>query len=200
MDSFNKLLDVAKTLLGPKGCPWDQKQTLNTLQPYLLEEIHELIEAIDLNDPKKIKEELGDAFYTIIFVSMLADKEGLCTLNEAILSITEKLIRRHPHVFGDVKVKGVEDVMQNWDEIKMQEGRKSPFEGIPPTLPALAKAQKTAEKLRRMKKIDQKTPLMNEEELGEKLWEIVEKAESYGIDAESALRKAVNKKTPEINL
>ena len=89
--------------------------------------------------------------------------------------------------------------MQNWDEIKMKEGRKSPFDGIRPTLPALAKAQKIAGKLRRMKKLNQKVSPITEEQLGKELWEIVEKAESYGLDAEGALRKACIKKTPEMN-
>ena len=80
MDSFNKLIDVANQLLGKGGCPWDQEQTIKTLQPYLLEEVHELIEAIDLNDPEKLKEELGDAFYTIVFVAFLAEKEGYALL------------------------------------------------------------------------------------------------------------------------
>ncbi len=189
MDSFQKLLEVAETLLGPEGCPWDKEQTLTSLQPYLLEEVHELIEAIDLKDPQKMKEELGDVLYTAIFVASLGEKEGFFTLDESIQSITEKLIRRHPHIFGDVKVEGSEEVMRNWEEIKRQEGRKSLFEGLPPTLPALARAQKMASKLRRKKKLDQKVPSLTEEELGEKLWAIVDEAEYFGMDAENALRR-----------
>lgn len=201
MDTFKKLLEVADTLLGPEGCPWDKEQTLSSLQPYLLEEIHELIEAIDLKDPQKMKEELGDVLYTAIFVACLGKKEGLFTLDESIQSITEKLIRRHPHIFGDIKVEGSEEVMQNWEMIKMKEGRKSLFEGIPPTLPALARAQKIASKLRRKKRLAQKVSPITEQALGEKLWGIIEEAEIFGMDAENALRKYCKQmvKTPEIN-
>ncbi len=190
MDSFKKLLDVAAVLLGPNGCPWDREQTLLTLQPYLLEEAHELIEAIDSQDPQKMKEELGDAFYTIIFIAKLAEKEKLFTLSESIASITEKLIRRHPHIFGETKVADSEDVMRNWEEIKMKEGRKSPFEGIPPTLPALARAQKVISKLRRKKGASTKkaTPT-TEKELAKRLWDLVEEAELNNLDAENLLRR-----------
>lgn len=190
MKSFNKLIEVANQLLGPNGCPWDQEQTLKTLQPYLLEEAHEVVDAIDSGDAKKMKEELGDFFYTAIFVAKLAEKEGLFSLDESFESITEKLIRRHPHIFGDVQVSGSDDVMKNWEEIKMKEGRKSLFEGLPPTLPALSRSQKVISKLRR-KKISQKkeTQLKSEEELAEKIWALVEEGESAGFDAENALRR-----------
>lgn len=190
MDAFKKLLDVATVLLGDNGCPWYREQTLLTLQPYLLEEAHELIEAIDSQDPQKMKEELGDVLYTVIFISKLAEKDKLFTLAESMQSITEKLIRRHPHIFGETKVQDSEDVMRNWEAIKMKEGRKSPFEGIPPTLPALARAQKVVSKLRRIKALAfRKSSLINEKELAEKLWALVEEAEFGGMDAESVLRR-----------
>lgn len=190
MDNFTKLLEVAAVLLGPNGCPWDQEQTLLTLQPYLLEEAHELIDAIDLGDAQKMKEELGDVIYTAIFIAKLAEKQNLFSLDDSISSITEKLIRRHPHIFGDTKVSGTEDVMRNWEEIKMKEGRKSLFEGIPPTLPALARAQKVISKLRRKKMTEaKKSSLESEDDLAEKIWALVEEAESSGLDAENALRR-----------
>lgn len=190
MESFTKLLNVAARLLGPNGCPWDQEQTLLTLQPYLLEEAHELVDAIDSGDAKKMKEELGDFFYTAIFVAKLAEKENLFSLDESLDSITEKLIRRHPHIFGDVQVSGSEDVMRNWEEIKMKEGRKSLFEGLPPTLPSLSRAQKVISRLRRKKIAKKKeTKIKSEEELAEKIWSLVEEAESAGFDAENALRR-----------
>ncbi len=198
MDAFTKLLDVAARLLGPNGCPWDQEQTLRTLQPYLLEEAHELVDAIDSGDAQKMKEELGDFFYTAIFVAKLAEKGDLFSLKEALESITEKLIRRHPHIFGEVKVSGSEDVMRNWEEIKMKEGRKSLFEGLPPTLPSLAMAQKIISRMRR-KKLTQKkeTSLKCEEELAEKIWSLIEEGESAGFDAETALRRLCKKNTGE---
>lgn len=191
MEIFKKLLAVADRLLGDDGCPWDREQTLLTLQPYLLEEAHELIEAIDSQDSQKMKEELGDVFYTVIFIAKLAEKEKLFTLFDSMGCITEKLIRRHPHIFGETKVEGSEDVMRNWEEIKMKEGRKSPFEGIPPTLPALARAQKVVAKLRRRGKKTASKPsiLTSEKEFGEKLWNLVEEAELAGMDAENVLRR-----------
>jgi MazG family protein len=190
MDAMKKLLDVAATLLGPNGCPWDREQTLLTLQPYLLEEAHELIEAIDSQDPQKIKEELGDCLYTVIFIANLAEKEKLFTLSQAMETITEKLIRRHPHIFGETKVEDSDDVMRNWEQIKMKEGRKSPFEGIPPTLPALARAQKVVSKLKRRGKVEVRKPqIATEKELAEKFWFLVEEAEFAGLDAENVLRR-----------
>ncbi len=190
MKEFDDLLLVAKTLLGPEGCPWDKQQTLRSLQTYLLEETHELMEAIDSKDVEKIKEELGDAFYTLIFTAQLAEKDGLFSLSDAIRLVKEKLIRRHPHIFGNVKADSAEEVMRNWEEVKKQEGRKSPLEGIPPTLPSLARVQKVIGKMKRIygeKKTS--SSLESESELGEKLWQLVEEAESMGFDAESALRR-----------
>jgi MazG family protein len=150
MEKLDRLLEVADTLLGPNGCPWDLQQTLQSLQPYLLEEAHELIESIDLKDPVKMREELGDVFYTLIFIAKLGEKEGFFTLSESLESITEKLIRRHPHIFSDCKVEGADEVMRNWEAIKKKEGRKTLFEGIPPTLPSLSRAQKMIAKLLRV--------------------------------------------------
>ena len=190
MDAFKKLLDVASTLMGPNGCPWDKQQTLQTLQPYLMEEAHELLEAIDSQDPRKIKEELGDVFYTVIFIAKLAETEKLFTLSQALDSVAEKMIRRHPHIFGQTKVDGAEDVMRNWEEIKKQEGRKNLFEGIPPTLPALSRAQKVVSKLVRKKILpSQKPSIATEKDLAEQLWNLVKEAEFSGLDAESVLRR-----------
>lgn len=192
MDEFKQLLTVADRLLGPGGCPWDLEQTLFTLQPYLLEETHELIEAIDEGKAHKISEELGDVLYALIFIAKLGEKQSLFTLSDSIKNVSEKLIRRHPHVFGEKKVESTDDVVRNWEEIKKKEGKKNPIEGIPPTLPALARAQKVIHKL-----IKAKSPLIpptaptlsSEEELGQKLWELIRQADLKGYDAESALRR-----------
>lgn len=190
MDAFEKLLRVAATLMGPNGCPWDKQQTLMTLQPYLLEEAHELIESIDCQDPQKMKEELGDVIYTVIFIAKLAEAEKLFTLGEALDLVAEKMIRRHPHIFGETKVEGAEDVMRNWEEIKKQEGRKNLFEGIPPTLPALYRAQKVVSKLRRKNTLKSKSvSVITDSELADRLWDLVQAAESSGLDAESVLRR-----------
>lgn len=185
MEEFKKLLAIADQLLGPEGCPWDREQTFFTLQPYLLEETHELIEAIDLKDPKKVSEELGDVLYALIFIAKLGEKESSFTLPDSIRKVSEKLIRRHPHIFGNKKISSTDEVVSNWESIKKEEGKKSPIENIPPTLPALARAQKIIHKLR-------KDPLLEEpvaNDIGQALFDLVREAEAQGIDAESALRR-----------
>ncbi len=189
MLEFDKFLAVAEAMLSDRGCPWVKEQTFETTKPYLLEEMHELLEAIDLNQPEKIKEELGDCFYILVFLAKYAEKTKTFTLQEVLHAESEKLIRRHPHVFEDAEVSSPEDVLRKWEVIKKKEGKKSPIAGIPPTLPSLARAQKIISKLRRLK---QEPPisseLQSEEELGKKLWALVQEAESRGFDAESALR------------
>lgn len=187
MKEFEELLKIADRLLGPEGCPWDREQTFFTLQPYLLEETHELIEAIDTENPKKISEELGDVLYALVFIAKLGEKEKIFTIPEAIHSVSEKLIRRHPHIFGDKKISSTDDVVSNWEEVKKKEGKKSPISDIPPTLPALSRAQKVIHKMRR-----QKNSIVEEkiaDDLGQRLWDLVKEADSLGIDAESALRR-----------
>ncbi len=187
MNEFEDLLAVADRLLGPNGCPWDLEQTFFTLQPYLLEETHELIEAIDLENPEKIKEELGDVLYALIFIAKLGEKQGVFTLAEALRIVAEKLIRRHPHIFGEKKISSAEEVAVHWEEVKRQEGKKSPIADIPPTLPALARAQKVIAKMQK-----KKSALLQEkisEDLGQRLWDLVKEAVEKGIDAESALRR-----------
>ena len=191
MKEFESLLRIADRLLGPGGCPWDQEQTLFTLEPYLLEETHELIEAIDQQNGAKIAEELGDVLYALIFIAKLAEKEKKFTLTDAIRDVSDKLIRRHPHVFGEKKFETTEDIVKNWEAVKKSEGKKSPIEGIPPTLPALARAQKVIHKL---KKIDPKvTALPSETDIGHRIWALVQEAEKAGVDAESELRRVCKK-------
>lgn len=191
MKDFDKLLEIADRLLGPDGCSWDKEQTIDTLKPYMLEEMHELLEAIDLGDAAKMKEEVGDCFYNLIFLVKLAENNKFFNLEDALRVIAEKLIRRHPHIFGEVKVDSTDDIVRNWEAIKKKEGKKSPIEGIPPSLPALARAQKIITKIKRVKKeAPIRSNLESEEDLGEKLWALVQEAESSGFDAESALRRA----------
>lgn len=200
MKEFNELLAISDRLLGTDGCPWDREQTLKTLQPYLLEEIHELIEAIDCEDPIKMCEEVGDVFYTLIFTVKLAEKSEFFCLQDALVEVAEKLIRRHPHVFASQKVTSTDEVVDNWEAIKSQErmskNRKMVLDGIPPTLPTLPGVQKMLNKLKKAK-----SPLfptvekerVDEEEIGEKLWCLIAQAEASYIDAESALRRYAQK-------
>jgi len=198
MEQFDSLLSVAEKLLSPEGCPWDLKQTFSSLQPYVLEEAHEVIEAVDADDDTKIVEELGDLLYTIIFYGKLAEKTGRFSTADIVSSIKEKLIRRHPHVFGEVKVKGADEVLKNWEKIKLQEkGESRPvsvLDGIPPTLPSLIRAQKIIKRMQRAgSPIMPKEDLgeISEEELGSQMLALVLRAENGSVDAESAFRRSL---------
>lgn len=143
---FARLIEIVKTLRGPKGCEWDRAQTSNSLSPYFLEEAHEVLEAIQEKDSQKLKTELGDLLLHIVFQTQIAEEQGQFNLLQSIRDINAKLIRRHPHVFGDVKVENVREIKQNWEEIKLQEGRKSLMDGLPKTLPALLLARRIQER------------------------------------------------------
>jgi tetrapyrrole methylase family protein/MazG family protein len=199
---LEKLLDVCGRLLGPEGCPWDREQTLMSSRKYVLEEICELIEAIDLGDNHHIQEELGDLFYNAIFLSRLAEKEGRASLSGAVKEITEKLIRRHPHVFGGIKEATTEEIVHNWEKIKKEEKgkshRSSVLDGIPKSLPALSRASKIINRMKRQRYpgLEIKGPLpdfSSEDALGEYLWQIVQKAQDLGLDPEHSLRSALAK-------
>lgn len=200
MQQFDELIKIIDQLLGPEGCPWDQKQTLYTLRSSALEEVCELIEAIDLEDNAHIKEELGDLFFNVVFLSKVAEKEKRFPTQAVLQELNEKLIRRHPHVFGDgKKLNSVEELYQQWDAIKKEEKgkeqRQSPLDGISKHLPALSRTQKI---LKKIKKTDfplniqpvERTP-QNEEELGQLLLSLVNQAQEKGLDAEHALRKVL---------
>lgn len=192
MEPFHRLNEIADTLLGPKGCSWDREQTLKTLQPYLLEETYELLEALDVEEGAKIEEELGDCLYALIFIAKLCEKEKKFYFADAIQKVCEKLIRRHPHVFGDVKVESNDEIVQNWEAIKKKEGKINPISGIPPGLPALARAQKVQNKLHRMGKTASCASALQddtEEKIARLLWNAVQEAANENVDAESALRR-----------
>jgi MazG family protein len=211
MREWSVLLEVADRLLGPNGCPWDREQTLFTLQPYLLEELHELIEAIDSLDGDKISEELGDVFYALVFVAKLGEKEELFSLTDALKAVTKKLIRRHPHVFGHVKAETSEEIIRNWEQIKQTEykERKNILDGIPSTLPALSRAQKMISKMKRAGKSASSfsRSFETEGELGDAFWELLILAEANGWNAEDLVRRTASRhektfreeKTPEMN-
>jgi uncharacterized protein YabN with tetrapyrrole methylase and pyrophosphatase domain len=200
MDKFKALLEVADKLNGPEGCPWDRKQTFLSLQSYVLEEAHEVVEAVDKNDDGKIMEELGDLLYTIVFYGKLAEKEGRFSIWDVIDAAREKLVRRHPHVFGDLQLETAEEVMHRWEKIKSEEKgheqRKSALDGIPPTLPSLAKAQKMIKKILKTASpvfSERNVSAATEQEIGEEMIEIILNAEKGGIDIESAFRRTLSK-------
>lgn len=141
---FNDLVEIIKILR--KECPWDRKQTHQSIKDNLIEEAYEAVDAIDQNDFEELKKELGDLLLHVVFHSRMATETNSFTIEDVIESIQEKLIRRHPHVFGDEVAEDEQQVAENWESIKMQEGKKSVLDGIPVHLPALIKAQRMQEK------------------------------------------------------
>lgn len=201
IESIDKLISICDRLLGPEGCPWDREQTMQSARTYVLEEVCELIEAIDLNDNSHIEEELGDLFFNAIFLNRLAEKEGRCRLAHVVQGITEKLIRRHPHVFGDVVLEDADAVKRQWDRIKKSENgkehRKSILDGIPKGLPALSRAYKISKKIGNPSNSIISSDFNDEESLGNLLWAVVEGAVAKKIDPENALRKVLALKEKE---
>jgi MazG family protein len=146
MKEFSKLVRIMKKLRHPRrGCPWDLAQSPQTLKEYVLEEAHELIEAIDRGRDEEIKEELGDLLLQIVFLSRLAEEKNNFSIHDVVAGISEKLIRRHPHIFGQTKVNGADEVKANWEKIKIAEKNKqSVISDYPPTMPSLLLANRIA--------------------------------------------------------
>jgi tetrapyrrole methylase family protein/MazG family protein len=142
LPEFQRLCEVIATLRSPQGCPWDRQQTLKSIKPYTLEETYELLEAIDADDNEAIREELGDVLLQVILDAQIAADEGRFGLEEVVRLLTDKMIRRHPHVFGDEQGSTTDQIRARWQTIKQQEkpARASRLEGIPVTLPELARA------------------------------------------------------------
>ncbi|MEW6196282.1 MAG: nucleoside triphosphate pyrophosphohydrolase [Bacteroidota bacterium] len=205
---FQELYEVMLRLR--KECPWDKEQTHDSIKAATLEETHELIEAIDERDYNEMKSELGDLLLHILFHSVIAAEEKNFDINEVIDTIKEKLIRRHPHVFGDVKVNGTKEILKNWEEIKLAEGRNSVLEGVPKNLPGLARAFRLQEKAAKVgfdwekkedvwKKVIEEIEEMHqsekngeqkklEQELGDVFFAMTNYARFLGINPENALR------------
>jgi tetrapyrrole methylase family protein / MazG family protein len=138
--AFEKLVELMAMLRGPEGCPWDRKQTAESLKPFLIEECFEVVDALEEKDPGKVKEELGDLLFQIIFHARVAEEKGEFTMEDVISAIVEKMTRRHPHVFGDEKLTTDREVLAHWEAIKKKEKgyeqRRSILEGVPKSLPA----------------------------------------------------------------
>jgi len=198
---YDTLQAIIAELRGPDGCPWDREQTHESLRPYLLEETYEVLEALDLNDPAAMAEELGDLLIQVALHVQIAIEDGEFKLSDVIAHVVEKLVRRHPHVFSDVEVVDAEEVTRNWEAIKEAERKqnggvqvkikKTMLDGIPKSLPALAQAQTYVERLARVGYPLPSLQAMDEPELGQTLLKMVEQAEVAGLAAESALRHAV---------
>ena len=146
-ESFLRLVAIVERLRSEQGCPWDRQQTPASLIPYMLEETYEVIESIEAHDHQALKEELGDVLLHIVFQSRIAEEQQQFTLADSIQTVVDKLIRRHPHVFGDVRVQDTAEIRQRWESAKQREkGRESLLDGVPRTLPALTRARRVQEK------------------------------------------------------
>lgn len=212
---FVKLSIIMDLLLGPHGCPWDREQTHSTLKKYLLEEAYETIEAIDQNDPEALAEELGDLILQPVFHMRLAERAGSFEFAEPLKRISDKLIRRHPHVFGETLVANSDEVLKNWDKIKQTEKARSILAGVPQALPALARAHEVSKRAARagfewpdfegvLDKVHEEVAELKEaiasgskedvrDEIGDLLFTIVNIARWQKVDAEDALRVMLNR-------
>jgi XTP/dITP diphosphohydrolase len=211
--AFNRLLDIMDTLR--EQCPWDKKQTLESLRHLTIEETYELADAILDNDLPEIKKELGDVLLHIIFYAKIGSEQKAFDIGDVANSVADKLISRHPHIYGDAKVKGIEDVKKNWEQLKLKEGKLSVLEGVPKNLPAVVKACRIQEKVAGVgfdweepaqvwEKVQEELAELNEEiklgnkentekEFGDVLFSMINYARFIGVNPENALEKT-NKK------
>ena len=218
-DLFAELVRIMEQLRGEKGCPWDREQTHESLKPFLIEEAYEALEAMEANDQEKFREELGDLLFQIVFHTQISKEQGQFTMNQLLEKITEKMIRRHPHVFSDVLVADAQEVLFNWEEIKRKEkgekGAGSALDGIPRDLPSLLRAHRLQDRASRLgfdwldvegayaKTEEEMGELRSalregdrrrmEEELGDLLFSLVNIARFIEVNPEEALRKAIGR-------
>jgi MazG family protein len=218
--TFDQLVQLMSTLRGPQGCPWDRKQTLETLKPFVIEESYEVVDAIDRNDPEGLKEELGDFLLQAVFIAEIARAEGSFDIYDAITAIHDKLVRRHPHVFGDTEAETAEKVLVNWEKLKNEERKaenKSVLAGVPQSLPALLRASRLTEKAARVgfdwrrtedvfEKIEEEIAEVHEairsgdekkvhDEIGDLLFTVANIARKLNVNAEEALQSTNRKFT-----
>ena len=185
-EAFAELVRIMERLRAPGGCPWDREQTRESIKPYVIEEAYEVAEAIEDNNIDELRAELGDLLLQVVFHAEMAREEGLFTVEEVVRGIIEKLIRRHPHVFGDTEVKDSAEVLRNWTRIKAEERKDSAdasiVSGVPRALPALARAHRLSEKASRVG-FDWKTAPAVLEKVREELGEL-EAAVQLGVRAD----------------
>lgn len=214
LDAFRRLLKIMDELR--EQCPWDKKQTFISLRNLTIEETYELADALLENDLKGIKEEVGDILLHMVFYARIGSETGDFDIADALNGICDKLIARHPHIYGDIKVSGEEEVKRNWEQLKLKEGKKSLLEGVPASLPAMVKAYRMQEKTKQVgfewenaeqvwEKVEEEIGELKEniasnapkedieEEFGDVLFSLVNYARFIGIDPETALER-VNKK------
>jgi MazG family protein len=215
---FGKLVQIMARLRGENGCPWDRQQTHESIKPYFVEETYEVLEAIDDGDAGKLCEELGDVLLQVVFHAQMAEEASLFSVAEVVRAISEKLVRRHPHVFGDVQADTAQEVLFNWEQIKKTErvsatGHASLLDGVPRELPALLRAHRLQEKASRVgfdwkearevfRKVEEELgelraameseqPDRTEAELGDLLFSLVNLSRFIAVNPEEALRKTI---------
>jgi MazG family protein len=206
--AIDDLLKVMATLRSPKGCPWDREQDHQSLRWHAVEEVYELLDAIEARDDHELEEELGDLLLQVVFHCQLARERGAFDFDKVARRITDKLIRRHPHVFGNVKVRNVDQVWTNWEKIKRAEkhgtrhARVSALDGIPKHLPALLRAEKLVKKARKAKLIPEKMPRARrtKKKLAEALFALAQFAQREGWSAEDLLRSEIQQREKRLRL
>ncbi len=215
-EGFDGLVAVVAALRAPDGCPWDREQTHASLQPHLLEEAYEVLEAIDANDPSALREELGDLLLQVLMHSQIASETGAFDIYQVVQHLVDKLIARHPHVFGEAHAETAEQVLKNWDKTKRQQKqRESVLDGVPRAMPALARAQEISKRAARVgfewesiygvldKLREEEQELRHaiesgdtkriESEIGDLLFTVVNIARHAKVDAEQSLRVMVER-------
>lgn len=197
--AIDELLDIMAKLRSPEGCPWDREQTHMTLRFHAVEEVYELMDAIEAGDDHEMLEELGDLLLQVVFHCQLARERGAFDFDAVAKNIADKLIRRHPHVFGDSNAKTVDEVWAQWDQIKKNEkagtkhDRPSAFDGIPKHLPALLRAEKLAKKARKLGAL-KTTKATSKKAVAEKLFALAAEAQAQGWSAEDLLQSELKKR------
>lgn len=206
---MDRLIAIMARLRGPDGCPWDREQTLETLKTFLVEETYEVLDAIDAGEPSRLKNELGDVLLQIVFQSQIAGEKGWFEFEDVAAAIADKLIRRHPHVFGDESVNSADEVIETWERVKEKEGEGGLLDGVPRHMPALQKAYRVSQKAARvgfdwpdvtglLDKIAEEAKELTEArgerdvkaELGDVLFAIGNLARHLKVDPEEALQGA----------
>lgn len=215
LHKFDELVEIMEKLRGENGCPWDKKQTHQTLRQYLLEETYEVLESIDQDDLPALKEELGDLLLQIVFHAQIAREANQFDIDDVIKSIRDKLIYRHPNVFGDVEIKTAEEQTINWEKLKKKEGRTSVIAGVPDELPSLLKAHRIQAKAATVgfdwteiadvwKKVHEELDELKEaaalkdkkkieEEFGDLLFSLVNLSRFLKVNPEDSLRQTIAK-------
>jgi len=217
-ESLSELVELMTTLLGPNGCPWDREQTLESLRQYVIEEAHEVVDAIDRGKPEMLREELGDLLLQVVFQAALTERHGWFGIDDVVEAISEKLIRRHPWVFGDEQVDDASSAINSWEAIKAKEKKeRGALSGVPVALPGLLRAVRIGEKASAVgydwpdaggprAKVDEELAELDEaaargdiealeHELGDLLFALATYGRKQGLDPESALRASLNRFT-----